>query len=1252
MIINGTQGADTLNGTADGDVINGLGGADRLNGLGGDDYLYGGEGDDVLVENTGGNDRLFGEDGNDRLTIAFSVALSSATYRLLDGGAGDDIITIGQGADAVTALGGDGADQFYLDARRGQTLTGGSGSDRFTFSLRNGMWTTITDFETGAEGDRFDVASFLASAPGSADPFASGYLALVQRGSGTILMVDFDGGSDSLLPFIYLPGTDALNFTNDNFIGTPSQRIVAASGGSHLLEGAHGTDIFTGGGSDLIDGGAGIDLVNYGGPLSSYRFAEDQGSRYAIGTSGGRSSVDRLEGVEHARFSDVQLHFEAAPVEKSFELADTRFSSLAANPGGGFVIVSTPAADSTAGVFAQFFDETGAPIGDPHHALDGPAGAGDAEFLADGNLVVIAMGFDGNRDGLSGRVLAPDGSPTGETFLVNTTIEGDQRSPRITPLSDGSFVVVWTSEGVALAQHFSPSGSRIGEEFAPTPADRPGSSAALVDAGGGGLLAVWHSGEDVYLRRLALDGSGDGAVVKLNAAPAASSSGTALSALPEGRVLISWSDGYHVFARILEPDGATLGPQIKVNSTLGTFAPTIASFEDGTFVIAWEGHVLKRPALAQRFDAQGNRIGNEFEISSGEFQPAPQIAALGDGSFVAAFETGSFSSYVMKTGVAIYGPPVAQDADTGEAVDVSGLLLDVVAGGEGADVLVASEKSDLVDGRGGDDRLLAALGGKDIVLGGSGSDLLEIDWSASTAPVAPALAFAANPAGGYDGALTHGALERIEFQGIESFILKTGSGADSLTTGAGNDQLDGGAGADSMTGGGGDDLYTVDDANDQVIEAAGEGIDQVRTTLASYTIPDHVDNLAYTGAGNAVLRGNAASNRIEGGAGNDFFHAQHGGDDDIKGGGGNDSVYIGAALTSADKVDGGPGTDTLALQGDYKTAPLTFGAGLTGIELIALMPGNDTRYGAPGNAFYSYDITVVQENAPAGVQVRIDAARLRAGEDFTFDSSAETDGWYRIAGGAGVDDLTTGSRSDSFHFTAATWGAGDRIDAGAGNDQLGLQGNFTIAFGAAQLTGIEILALLSGRDMRENVDYNYAITSADGNVAAGQRLGVDAARLTAGETLLFDGSAEQDGFFRMAGGEGGDTLTGGQGNDVIEGGGGADALRGNGGSDTFLYRDAAHSTVAAADTLLDLTLGDLIGLSGIDADAAAAGDQAFAFIGSAAFGGQAGQLRAEQSGTTGLWTVQGDIDGNGAADFQLLVTVTDAHPLTAADFIL
>ncbi|MFJ5488289.1 hypothetical protein ACIKTA_12040 [Hansschlegelia beijingensis] len=76
----------------------------------------------------------------------------------------------------------------------------------------------------------------------------------------------------------------------------------------------------------------------------------------------------------------------------------------------------------------------------------------------------------------------------------------------------------------------------------------------------------------------------------------------------------------------------------------------------------------------------------------------------------------------------------------------------------------------------------------------------------------------------------------LEGQHIENLVL-TGSAnidgvgnelANVLTSNSGDNQLDGGAGADTMEGGLGDDGYTVDDAGDQVIEAADEGTDTVR----------------------------------------------------------------------------------------------------------------------------------------------------------------------------------------------------------------------------------------------------------------------------------------------------------------------------------------------------------------------------------------------------------------------------------------
>ena len=130
-----------------------------------------------------------------------------------------------------------------------------------------------------------------------------------------------------------------------------------------------------------------------------------------------------------------------------------------------------------------------------------------------------------------------------------------------------------------------------------------------------------------------------------------------------------------------------------------------------------------------------------------------------------------------------------------------------------------------------------------------------------------------------------------------------------------------------------------------------------------------------------------------------------------------------------------------------------------------------------------------------------------------------------------------------------------------------------------------------------------------------------------------------------------DSLIGNLSANVLNGGGGADTLTGNGGADTFRYDATADSTGSASDAILDFTPGtDTIDLSRIDADTIAAGDQAFSFIGSAAFGNIAGQLRAFQSG--GEWIVEGDTNGDGLADMVIALTLQGPTPLGAGDFML
>jgi Ca2+-binding RTX toxin-like protein len=201
------------------------------------------------------------------------------------------------------------------------------------------------------------------------------------------------------------------------------------------------------------------------------------------------------------------------------------------------------------------------------------------------------------------------------------------------------------------------------------------------------------------------------------------------------------------------------------------------------------------------------------------------------------------------------------------------------------------------------------------------------------------------------------------------------------------------------------------------------------------------------------------------------------------------------------------------------------------------------------------------------------------------------------------------------------------------------------------IVNVETVVLMSGSDARfyaVGTPFSYDVTTADDTVAAGQTMTFNGGALSASETLHFDGSLETNGNFRLFGGSANDVLKGGAGSDLIYGGLGQDDLTGGAGADAFRYQGAGESTAQASDHILDFASGDIIDLGRIDA-VAGGGDDAFHLVG--AFDGQAGELVLSQ-GASNLWTVSGDTDGNGQADFQILVTVADGHQLGTGDFIL
>ena len=499
------------------------------------------------------------------------------------------------------------------------------------------------------------------------------------------------------------------------------------------------------------------------------------------------------------------------------------------------------------------------------------------------------------------------------------------------------------------------------------------------------------------------------------------------------------------------------------------------------------------------------------------------------------------------------------------------------------------------------------------------------------------------------------------------------------------DEIYGGAGEDSVvlngdySGGITFDMFTLNsiealstyDGHNYNITTheATVGPGKTFTVSAGYlSAPYHItfDGSAETdGAFN--FYGGGGGDNFTGGAGNDYFDAHNGGDDRFYGGAGDDAVSFFDAYTTSDFADGGDGSDSVYLYGDFAGGLDLGAAQFRNIESITLGSG------------FSYNVTTRNNLVASGATLAFDTYYSAAGENFVFDGSAETDGHFNLTGGDGDDSLTGGAQSDKLFlnrggidamfggggddqfFVSSGFTAADSLEGGTGFDAIKLSADLggPFKFAANTIQNIEQINLYTGR--------SYNIISDDANVAAGRNLTVDGHFLGAAEMVKFNGSAETDGRFTLISGAADDKLIGGDKNDTLKGNDGDDLLQGNDGRDTlvgghgsddmyggagndfFVFTSVADMGMgAASDTIHDWNAGDLIDLSPIDTSIMA-GDQAFTFVGGNAFSASGvAEVRVFDNGTATF--VRGDINGDGTTDFQ--IKLDGVHALTAADFLL
>ncbi|MBY3331084.1 RTX toxin [Rhizobium laguerreae] len=1154
-------GAFTGTGSGLANTITGGAGNDTLDGGAGNDTLIGGAGNDIYVVDAGVDFVVESANkGTDTVRTALSSYILSnnvenlsytgsasftgtgnALANTITGGAGNDVLDGAAGAD--TMIGGAGDDTYVVD-NAGDSVAENAGAGTDT------VRTILASYTLGANVENLTyigTAAFVGTGNSLANTItggvgndtlngAAGADTLIGGAGNDIYVVDTasdvvtelaSAGSDEIRTSLATYSIAALiNVENLSYTGSASFTGTGNALANRITGGA-GNDLLDGGtGNDTLIGGAGNDIYVVDTASDVVTELASAGTD-EIRTSLAAYSIATLINVENLSYTGSANFTGTGNALANRITGGAGHDTL--NGGAGADIMIGGAGDDT-----YIVDNAGDSVAENAGAgtdtvrtilaaytlganVENLTYIGTAAFVGTGNsLANIITGGVGN-DTLNGGAGADSliGGAGDDTYIVDNA--GDSVAENAATGTDTVKTVLANYTIGNNVENLTYTGSAnftgTGNALANTITGGAGND--LLDGGAGNDALIGGAGNDIYV----VDSAGD--VVTELASAGTDEIRTSLAAYSIGA--------------LINVENLTYAGSANFTGTGNALANTITG---------GAGHdTLNGGAGA---DSLIGGAGDDTYIVDNAGDSVAENAAAGTDTVKTVL-----ASYTLDVNVEnlIYIGTVAF-AGTGNDLD------NVITGAAAADTLSGGDGNDTLNGGAGADSLIGGAGDDTYIVDNVGDSVAE-NADEGTDTVKTVLA-----------SYTLGVnVENLTYAGTAAFVGTGNSLANTITGGVGNDTLNGGAGADSLIGGAGNDIYIVDDLADVITEAASVGTDEIRTSLATYSIAalTNVENLSYTESANFTGTGNALANRITGGAGNDLLDGGAG-NDTLIGGAGNDIYVVDSAsdvvteLASAgtDEIRTALAAYSIATLINVENLSYTGSANFTGTgnalaNTITGGAGNDTLNGGAGADSLiggAGDDTYIVDNAGDGV-----AENAAAGTDTVKTVLAS----YTL--GSDVENLTyigtvafagTGNDLDNIITGAA---AIDTLSGGDGNDTLnGGAGADSLIGGAGDDTYIV-----------DNVGDSVAENAAAGTdtvrtILASYTLGANVENLTYIGTAAFVGTGNS-----LA-----NTITGGVGNDTLNGGAGADSLIGGAGSDIYIVDDLADVVTEGLNEGTDL----------------------------------------------------------------------------------